>query len=76
MIAGDDRNGLGVRRLQEKIFRGGGPELQSGYALPPFRAAAFPQAWGDNATPQVGIFRSQQMGDFRSQLTIAHQQRP
>jgi len=24
-------------------LRGGGPELRSGYALPPFRAAAFPR---------------------------------
>ena len=69
MIAGDDRNGLGARRLRGKIFRGGGPELQSGYALPPFRAAAFPRAWKDDATPQVGIFQSQQMRTFRSQLT-------
>ena len=26
-----------------EIFRAGGPELQSGYALPPFRAAALPR---------------------------------
>ncbi len=32
-----------ARRPGRKFSRGGGLELQSGYALPPFQAAAFPR---------------------------------
>lgn len=45
-----------------------GPQVVTGHA----QVSPTPQhrAWGDDLTPSVGIFRSQQMGTFQSQLTV------
>ena len=42
-----------ARRPGRKFSRGGGLELQSGYALPPFQAAAFPRLILIDAESQV-----------------------
>ena len=51
-----------ARRPGRKFSRGGGLELQSGYALPPFQAAAFPRLILIDAESQV---------DCRAALALA-----
>ena len=54
-----------ARRPGRKFSRGGGLELQSGYALPPFQAAAFPRLILIDAESQVDCRAAAITGTYR-----------